>query len=679
MLFKLSLSNIRRSLRDYAIYFFTLIIGVSVFYVFNATSGQAAMMKVSASTAMIVDLLKEVMSGTSVFVSGILGFLIVYASRFLMKRRSKEFALYMTLGMSKWKISSIIFLETVLIGIGSLAAGLLLGIGLSQFMSAVVANLFEADLTDYRFTVSGEAIVKTVICFAVMYGVVVLFNGGVITKMKLIDLMNSGKRSEQVKLKNPVLCVIVFLAAAVILGYSYYTVCFTTNQLGKYGLTLYIIAGSISTFLIFWSVAGMLLRVMMSSKNIYHKGLNAFTFRQISSKINTMVFSLTVICLMLFITISALVSAFTFRNSMNYNLKHYCPADFEAWIEYDPEAGDEKSDVTDLYTKAGVDLSGYFEETLMFRSYEVPEVTFGSFFGEDFAEIKEIFPYLEDSAALELVNISDYNAVMTMYGYDTLELDPDEYILLSNINSMLEIGNRTVERGTGISAFGHTLKPKYSECRDGFIDMSAQRGNSGIILIPDGIADEKYAVGERFFGKYNADALENYDETEDFFLGKSEELANAEAEDNSIIFFMFANKTMLGAATIGLGALATFLGLYIGLVFLIACGAILALKELSESVDSIGRYEMLRKIGVEESDISKSLFIQTGVFFLLPLLLGALHSVFGIKFGLYILEFFGTENMMQSVIATSAIILAIYGGYFIITYLSSKGIIKDRK
>ena len=348
MLFKLSLSNIRRSLRDYAIYFFTLIIGVSVFYVFNATSGQAAMMKVSASTAMIVDLLKEVMSGTSVFVSGILGFLIVYASRFLMKRRSKEFALYMTLGMSKWKISSIIFLETVLIGIGSLAAGLLLGIGLSQFMSAVVANLFEADLTDYRFTVSGEAIVKTVICFAVMYGVVVLFNGGVITKMKLIDLMNSGKRSEQVKLKNPVLCVIVFLAAAVILGYSYYTVCFTTNQLGKYGLTLYIIAGSISTFLIFWSVAGMLLRVMMSPKNIYHKGLNAFTFRQISSKINTMVFSLTVICLMLFITISALVSAFTFRNSMNYNLKHYCPADFEAWIEYDPEAGDEKSFISNF-------------------------------------------------------------------------------------------------------------------------------------------------------------------------------------------------------------------------------------------------------------------------------------------------------------------------------------------
>ena len=87
MLFKLSISNIRRSLRDYAIYFFTLMIGVSVFYVFNAISGQAAMMKLDESSYEIIDLLSTVLSGISIFVAGVLGLLIVYASRFLMKRR----------------------------------------------------------------------------------------------------------------------------------------------------------------------------------------------------------------------------------------------------------------------------------------------------------------------------------------------------------------------------------------------------------------------------------------------------------------------------------------------------------------------------------------------------------------------------------------------------------------
>ena len=201
MLFKLSLSNIRKSLRDYAIYFFTLIIGVAIFYIFNAISGQTAMMKMSEAQYEIIQLLGTTISGMSVFIAGVLGFLIVYASRFLMKRRNKEFALYMMLGMGKRKISAILLIETVMIGIGSLVVGLLIGIGLSQLTSALVANLFEADMTSYRFTVSTEAIMKTIIYFAVMYAVVMVFNSFIVTKMKLIDLIQSGKKSEQIKLK----------------------------------------------------------------------------------------------------------------------------------------------------------------------------------------------------------------------------------------------------------------------------------------------------------------------------------------------------------------------------------------------------------------------------------------------------------------------------------------------
>ena len=240
MLFKLSLSNIRKSLRDYAIYFFTLIIGVSVFYVFNAIGGQAAMMEVSKNRGDIIELLTSLLSGVSVFVAGVLGLLIIYASRFLMKRRNKEFALYMMLGMGKGKISAILLMETIIIGIGSLGVGLIVGIGLSQLMSALVANLFEADMTAYKFSVSGEAIVKTILYFAVMYLVVMIFNSAVITKMKLIDLIQSGKRSEHIKLKNPWLCVLIFFIAAVALGYAYYQVGWNYSQLSGKKMTCYV-------------------------------------------------------------------------------------------------------------------------------------------------------------------------------------------------------------------------------------------------------------------------------------------------------------------------------------------------------------------------------------------------------------------------------------------------------
>ena len=151
MLCKLSLKNIKKSIKDYAIYFFTLILGVAIFYVFNALESQTVLMDVSSSTKEIIKLMMTMLSSVSIFVSFILGFLIIYASRFLMKRRNKEFGVYLTLGMSKRKISMILFFETLFIGFLSLIVGLGLGVILSQFMSLLVANMFEADLTKFTF------------------------------------------------------------------------------------------------------------------------------------------------------------------------------------------------------------------------------------------------------------------------------------------------------------------------------------------------------------------------------------------------------------------------------------------------------------------------------------------------------------------------------------------------
>lgn len=681
MLFKLSLSNIRRSLRDYAIYFFTLIIGVSVFYVFNAIGEQAAYMQVSESGSDLVELLTSMMSGVSVFVAGVLGLLIVYASRFLMKRRNKEFALYLMLGMGKGKVSAILLLETILIGLGSLGVGLVVGIGLSQLMSALVANLFEADMTAYQFSVSGEAILKTILYFAVMYLVAMIFNSVIVSRFKLIDLIQSGKKSEQIKLKNPVLCTIIFVIAAIALGYAYYQVGWNFNELTDEKIIIFIVIGTISTFLIFWSVSGLLLRITMSMKNVYYRGLNSFTFRQISSKVNTVVFSMTVICLMLFVTICTLSAAFSIRNSMNANLNEMCPADFE--IEYLSTANEGCEDIAELYNRYGYDITENLSEYVHFNTYrdrnKDKDFTFGDFLSGD-EELDEQLQFLNYNSAEKFIKLSDYNALMNIYNKEQLTMNDDEFILLCNFKSMKDVRDQALSQGKEITVFGHTLKSKYDECQDGFIDISSQPINTGIYVVPDNIVDESCADTDYVIGNYQGNTKEEKAEIEKIVQSTAQSVKESIRADHEGGFYWNLNTRIdIAEATVGLGAIVTFIGLYIGLVFLIACGAIISLKELSESVDSIGRYEMLRKIGAEESDISKSLFRQTGIFFLLPLLLACIHSVFGMKFATHVLEVFGTEKLTESILSTSIIILLIYGGYFLIAYFCSKGIIKGRK
>ena len=681
MLCKLSFSNIRRSLRDYAIYFFTLMIGVAVFYVFNAISDQAAMTRVDADTREIVRMLGIAISSTSVFVAGVLGLLIVYASRFLMKRRNSEFALYLMLGMTKGKISAILLLETFLIGIGSLAAGLFLGVGLSQVMSALVVSLFEADMSAYHFMVSGGAILKTIIYFAVMYVVVMLLNSVVVSRFKLIDLMQSGKKSEQIKLKNPWVCVIVFVLAAVMLGIAYYMVGWRFTHLSGRKFTLCIAAGLVSTFLIFWSVSGMLLRVIMSMKKVYFKGLNSFTFRQISSKVNTMVFSMTVICIMLFVTICALSAAFSLRNSMNRNLRENCPADFELSEQLDEPY--EELDVLAEAQAIGFDVTKYSDDCVHFSVYGDENFTFEGFCGSRFDKLKESFTMINGDISEQVIGIDDYNALMKVFGKDTLEIEDGEYILACNFKAVKQIRDEVLKDGTQITVFGTSLSPRYNECQIGAIDLAVQPTNIGLFIVPQSVVDGQTPMADFVIGNFSATDEAGKkaadEEIRSLYAEKTREGLGAFSVHAFGGYFGFTTKQEVSSSAIGLGAMATFLGLYIGLVFLIACGAILALKELSESVDSIGRYEMIRKIGADESEISRSLFSQTGIFFLLPLVLACIHSVFGMKFSVYFLEVLGTDRIASSVAATSVILLLIYGGYFLVTYLCSKNIIKSRK
>lgn len=684
MLFKLSLKNITKSMKDYAIYFFTLILGVAIFYVFNSIESQTVMMNVSKSTSDIIKLMTQMLSGVSVFVSFILGFLIIYASRFLMKRRNKEFGIYLTLGMSKRKISFILFIETLIIGIISLAIGLTIGILLSQLMSVVVASMFEADLTKFQFVFSTSACIKCLIYFGIMYLLVMIFNTFSVSRCKLIDLFHFNKKSEKIKLKNPWICIMIFVISILVLGYAYYLVTGGIDQLQEAREILIPIAlGCIATFFIFWSLSGLVLKLVMSIKSLYYKKLNSFTLRQISSKVNTTVFSMSIICIMLFITICVLSSALSVKNSMTKNIEMLAPIDIE--IEKSIWNRDDCSDcilevidnshlpIKKLLKKLDINPNQIFKDTLEISIYQAPELTLKDTLGDQMKDVQKDFPFLGYDSKEDIMKISDYNKVAKLYGNETYQLDKNEYMIIADFESMVKIRNIGLNKQEKINVFGKELISKYKECKTGFVDISSNHINSGIILVSDDVIDEKYKISSKL--------LANYKEKD---KDKKYEIDKQISDKMNDAFFKKVNLTFntridITEASIGLGAMVTFIGIYLGIIFLISSAAILALKELSESSDNKKRFRMLRQLGADDKMIYQALFRQIGIFFLFPLILAIIHSIFGIQFCTHILETFGNDQLLPSIVMTAIFIVIIYGGYFLITYFCSMNIIKEEK
>lgn len=676
MLFKLSLKNISKSIKDYAIYFFTLILGVAIFYVFNAIDDQSVMMKVSSTTAEIIKLMTNVLSGVSVFVSIILAFLIVYASRFLIKRRNKEFGVYLTLGMSKKKISLILFIETLIIGIVSLVVGLGIGFLLSQLMSILVANMFEADLTRFQFVFSTNACIKTLIYFSIMYFVVMIFNTISISKCKLIDLMHFNKKSEKIKLKNPLFCTIVFIISCIALGFAYYQVTGGIEKMADVNsIFVPIGVGAVSTFFVFWSLSGLLLKIFISMKNTYYKGLNSFTLRQFSSKINTMTFSMTIICLMLFITICVLSSALSMKNSLNKNVIEFSPRDIE--ISKPANVDLEVNDFTDkqienyklsfeeIFTKNGFDFKK-FKNIVYFSLYADDYVTLKSTLGTYYKTVKKNYPFLRYDDYIVLMKNSDYNNLANNFNLEKINLNSDQYAVVGNYKEMIDIKNEALKRNTEIIVNQRIYLPKYKKAINGFYEMGSQKSEIGFIVLPDEALNENQKISNKMVADYNG----NQDDIE--------KDVTSFLNNTSKYIITFNTKKDIRDASVGLGAIVTFLGLYLGIIFLISCAAILALKELSESSDNVEKFVVLRKIGVDEQELNKALFKQIGIFFMFPLILAIIHSIFGVMFCNNILKTMSVSFNLKSVIITSLFIIFIYGGYFLVTYICSKNIIKEK-
>lgn len=669
MIFKLAFRNMKKSMSDYAVYFITLIVGISVFYVFNAISDQTVMIKIFKNELDILDLMNSTLSVASVIVSGVLAFLIVYASSFLMKRRKKEFGIYMLLGMGKKKIAGILMVETVIIGAVSLVVGMGLGILLSQGMSILVASMFEADMSEFTFDVSVGALGKTLLYFFVMYALVLALDVFVVGKSRLISLLNAERKTEKNTAKNPWLCLAVFVIAVAVLCHAYWMVTASAQELTETSqFVTQIVKGIIATFLIFWSLSGLLIFVAKLRKKSYMKGLNIFITKEISSRINTNVFAGSIICLLLFITICIFSTCFSINKSVNDNMKTLVPVDVDIVKLYDEGLpfNSEEETAGELLQEMGLDADMFDKEAA--------ELTLYAHYKWDAEELESKYDTENIFTSRGVVNLSDYNRAAQIYGLEQHTLADDEYMIVTNYSyAKDEYEKNYLAKGHVIRLGGKEYHPKYKECQDGFLEMSSNAAELGFTVVPDAaMTDEDLHPGLMYYiANYNKNYEKGVEEIDKILNSKKMQ----KRASNLRIFI--STRTEIHQRSIGLTALIVFLGLYLGIIFILASSALLALKELSQAADSKGKYQILRKIGVDEKMIHQSLFRQNLIFFAMPISLAVIHSVFGIQVCLYIIEIFGKTGLIYSIIFTAVVLLLIHTVYFVATYRCSRKIIDE--
>ncbi|HFE9682868.1 TPA: FtsX-like permease family protein [Clostridium perfringens] len=676
MYFKIALNNVRKSFKDYSIYFLTLTLGVCIFYAFNSIGDQKAFLELGKRQAEYIKVLQGLISGISVFISCVLGGLILYANNFLVKKRKKELGIYMTLGMGKNKISKILTYETALVGIISLVVGLGVGIIVSQGISAFASKLFEVSLSDYKFLLSTDAILKTVLYFGIIFILVMIFNTFVISKYKLIDMLTAAKKNEDIKIKNPILTAIIFFISLGLLGVAYKLVIKVGLNPTDSMFLGSIVLGILGTLLLFFSLAGFVLYVLQKNKNIYLKGLNIFVLRQMNSKINTNFLSMTVICLMLFLTISTLATGLSFKNALEKGLENTTPFDASAtyYIDEDGKIKTAEESIKELGFKFNPE-----DKIVSYNEYKLEKTNLESLLNKN-AEGKNIKDIVEAMTykGTNTISISSYNDIRALSGEKPVNLSNNEVLISSNLgeveNTLKNIlkNNEKIEiDGKEYKIANNALIGEGKVIKEAF-ESTGMTNNFFTLIVPDNIVSNLNPIAN----KININFPKNSNE-EERVQKLFNEYRDGVVDSSKYGFVNGYTKARIYEDNNGMTNIVLFIGIYLGVIFLISSTAVLALQQLSEASDSIDRYKSLRRIGVSQKMINKSIFTQVSIYFGLPLVVALVHSVVAIKVVNGFLTMFNRPDIGVSSLVTALIMVIVYGGYFYATYTGYKSTVKN--
>ncbi len=672
MFSKIAVNNIKRSFKDYSIYFLTLTFAVCIFYSFNSLEAQSAMFNMSNSTANFMSTINKLIAGTSVFVSFVLGILITYANNFLIKKRKKELGIYMTLGMSKGKISRILILETMLIGLLSLAAGILLGIILSQGLSIVAANLLGVDVSKYKFIISMSAVMKSTLYFGIIFALVMILNQITISKYKLIDMLHAAKKNEEVKLKNMFVSILIFLISIIMLLVAYRLIIKLGIMSESYLVLVSILMGILGTMLFFFSLSNFFVHMVQKSKKVYLKGLNIFVLRQIHNKINTNFLSMSIICLMLFLTITLLFTMFGYKRITDGLLEGNVSFDASSWLMINDKEEQKMNEIEEYLERIEFKFERY-EKHAFYHQY-ILSLTIESLLSDYLSE-QEIIDFRNNymNGPISAVTITEYNEIIALNGKEPINLEDDEVLVVSNYGNSNKVLDNYMKNEDVIEIEDKAYKIKNDTPIKENI-LTSVGTTFFYLIIPDNFTGELELKRTGFNVVYE-DAYSEISEQR--YLKLFESYENNRHIDETLVLVFGNTIDQVNTRMYGTAATVVFVGIYLGIVFLISSAAVLALQQLSDASDSLERYKALKKIGATENMVNKAILMQISIYFILPLALAIVHSIVGTN---VVNEMF--RSFDQSIIGSSLLLIAlalsiIYGGYYYATYIGFKNIVRN--
>lgn len=725
MLCKLAWGNVRRAGRDYLVYLLTLTLGVTVFYAFNTISMQVDIAGIDEKG--LAQVMGSMLGDLTYFLAGVMAFLMVYANNFIMKRRKKEFGLYQVLGMGRGRVATIMALETVIVSVVAFVAGIVLGVGLSQLMTFFTASLFKTQIANFHFFFSVHAFNLTLACMLVMFVLTLLLNLRAVRRTKLIELMGAERRNESIKTRNPWIAIAIFAVGVVLVGVAYYrllrdgfpltaTDSKLQEAMSQFGITTAMV--TVGTFALFWGLSGMLIKLLQSLRSVYWRGLNMFTVRQLAAKVNTVCFSMGVIAMLLFLAITSVTCGMSIASVMNENLERYNPVDVsQTYVYYTPDTFDyykeyvnpsDEADrmvladtTVDLYPawhgkgkSAGnndetgkkvniADVAGEHVQIDSYLSYPLggsdPSVTPSEMCKTMGEKLPKAFGGSNaDAMGLFVTPASQYNKLRQMMGEEPVSIGRDQYLLTCDMGGeLVELYTKYMAGGHALTLGGHTLKPATDKSDEdtAAIANSAMGSNPGTVVVADEL------LSQLNLQPYSSSLLVNYKQGMD--TTEADESIKYTLLDNLLVdgkepgvWGTFITRSEMYTQAAQMNGLISYLAIYIGFVLVVACAAILSIQQLSNVADGSRSYRVLAQIGCDDRQIRHSVMAQQAVFFLFPLAVGLAHSFVALKVIIELVSIFGNMSIGGTVGLTCAIFLAAYGGYFLVTYLMSTGMVQ---
>ena len=724
MLCKLAWGNVRRAGRDYLVYLLTLTLGVTVFYAFNTISMQVDIAGIDEEG--LAQVMGSMLGYLTYFLAGVMAFLMVYANNFIMKRRKKEFGLYQVLGMGRGRVATIMALETVIVSVVAFVAGIVLGVGLSQLMTFFTASLFKTQIANFHFFFSVHAFNLTLACMLVMFVLTLLLNLRAVRRTKLIELMGAERRNESIKTRNPWIAIAIFAVGVVLVGVAYYrllrdgfpltaTDSKLQEAMNQFGITTAMV--TVGTFALFWGLSGMLIKLLQSLRGVYWRGLNMFIVRQLAAKVNTVCFSMGVIAMILFLAITSVTCGMSIASVMNENLERYSPADMsQTYVYYTPDTLDYYKEyvnpseadrmvladtTVDLYpawhgkdksadnndeTGKKVNIADVAGEHVQIDSYlsypfggSSPSVSAGEMCKTMGEKLPKAFGGSKpDAIGLFVTPASQYNKLRQMMGEEPVSIGRDQYLLTCDMGGeLIDLYTKYMAGGHALTLGGHTLKPATDKSDEdtAAIANSAMGSNPGTVVVADEL------LSQLNLQPYSSSLLVNYKQGMD--TTEADESIKYTLLDNLLVdgkepgfWGAFITRSEMYTQAAQMNGLISYLAIYIGFVLVVACAAILSIQQLSNVADGSRSYRVLAQIGCDDRQIRHSVMAQQAVFFLFPLAVGLAHSFVALKVIIELVSIFGNMSIGGTVGLTCAIFLAAYGGYFLVTYLMSTGMVR---